>query len=403
MKAVGLVVEYNPFHNGHVYHAIESKKAAKADVVIAVMSGSFLQRGEPALVNKWARAKMALKGGIDLVFELPYPFATQQAGIFAQGAISILETLACDTFCFGSENGRLEPFMSTYQFLLKNKDEFDEKIRYHLKAGYSYPKATSLAFNEIQGHENVLDLTQPNNILGLEYVKTALSKQFKIKPMTIHRIAAGYHDTELSTGSIASATGIRKAIADKKNLKDIFTYIPESTKDVLEQYLAVYHSFHDWEKYWPLLKYQILSATVEELASIYEIEEGIEFRMKEMAAIASSFHEFITLLKTKRYTWTRIQRMCVHLLTRMKKEDMHAFIEAPAFLRLLGMNSNGREYLNKIKKDLPIPLISRLSAFNDPSIQPDLRASQVYALGLSQPYQKLLMQREYKSPVIVNE
>ncbi|MFJ5622222.1 nucleotidyltransferase [Peribacillus loiseleuriae] len=403
MKAVGIVVEYNPFHNGHVYHAVESKQAANADVVIAIMSGSFLQRGEPALVNKWARAKMALAGGVDLVFELPYPFATQQAGIFAQGAISILETLDCDAFCFGSEDGRLEPFMLTYQFLRGNKDDFDEKVRHHLKAGCSYPKAASLAFNELQGHEDVLDLTQPNNILGLEYVKAALSNQFKIKPLTIHRIAAGYHETELSNSPIASATGIRKAIADKTNLKDIITYVPKSTKEVLQQYLAVYHSFHDWEKYWPLLKYQILSASVAELADIYEIEEGIEFRMKEMAAIASSFHEFMTLLKTKRYTWTRIQRMCVHLLTRTKKDDMQAFQEAPSYLRLLGMNPNGREYLRKIKKNLPLPLISRLSAFNDPSIQLDIRASQVYALGLSQPYQHLLMQREYGSPVIVNE
>lgn len=402
MKAVGLVVEYNPFHNGHVYHAVESKRAANADVVIAVMSGSFLQRGEPALVNKWARAKMALSGGVDLVFELPYPFASQQAGIFAQGAISILEALCCDAFCFGSEDGRLEPFMHTYQFLMKNKNHFDEKVRTHLKAGYSYPKASSLAFNELQGHHEVLDLTQPNNILGLEYVKTALSKQFRIRPLTIHRIAAGYHETELSKSPIASATGIRKAIADQSNLKDITTYIPKSTKEVLQQYLTVYHSFHDWEKYWPLLKYQILLSSVTELAEIYEIEEGIEFRIKEMAAISSTFQEFMTLLKTKRYTWTRIQRMCVHLLTRTKKEEMSGYQEEPSYLRLLGMNQNGREYLRSIKKNLPLPLISRLSAFNEPSIQVDIRASQIYALGLSQPYQRLLMQREYESPVIVS-
>lgn len=402
MKACGLVVEYNPFHNGHALHARESRKNTGADVIVAVMSGPFLQRGEPALISKWARAEMALKCGIDLVIELPYAYATQKAEIFAKGSISLLESLGCDAFCFGSEDGRIEPFINTHQVLSQNVEAYNAAIKSLMAMGNSYPTSASKAFQAISENGDMLDLTKPNNILGKEYVSVALSNRFSIQPYTIQRVAAGYHDIQLSSEPIASATGIRKAILEeRKDLDAVSSYIPPSTLHGLQQYVATYQTLHDWEMYWPLLKYRILTSSLTELASIYEIEEGIEYRFKETVKKATNFKDFMTAMKTKRYTWTRIQRMCVHILTHTLKEEMIPN-PSPSYIRLLGMNARGQAYLRSVKKDLPVPLISKVSAYQDRHIDTDLQAAQVYAMGLPEPYQTALMKREYEAPVINN-
>ncbi|KWW11565.1 MULTISPECIES: nucleotidyltransferase [Peribacillus] len=402
MKACGLVVEYNPFHNGHVLHARKSREESGADIVVAVMSGPFLQRGEPALVSKWTRAAMALQGGIDLVLELPYAFATQKAEIFARGSISLLEYLGCDSFCFGSEDGRIEPFITAHKVMSDRSVPFDAAVKLAMDAGNSYPASAAKAYQTIVKDEGALDLTKPNNILGKEYVSAALTNGFSIRPYTIRRVAAGYHDTDLSNDSIASATGIRKAIQEEggKGLDSVSNYVPRPTRTGLEHYLSSYRALHDWEMYWPLLKYRILSSSLSELAEVYEIEEGIEHRIKQMAQTAATFSQFMTGLKTKRYTWTRLQRMCVHILTHTSKEDM-AHTHLPTYFRLLGMNGKGREYLHNVKKDLPLPLISKLSAYQKQDIEMDVRAAQVYALGLSGPSQAALMKREYEAPLIL--
>ncbi|MFS0595292.1 nucleotidyltransferase [Peribacillus frigoritolerans] len=399
MKACGLVVEYNPFHNGHVLHARESREKTGADVVVAVMSGPFLQRGEPAIVSKWTRAEMALNGGIDLVIELPYAFATQKAEIFAKGSIALLESLGCDSFCFGSEDGKIEPFIIAHRILSENSAAFDAAIKSAMDAGNSYPSSAAQAYRSIIHGDAALDLTKPNNILGKEYVSAALSNGYSIRSYTIQRVAAGYHETKLSKDPIASATGIRKAIHEHQELHSVSSYIPQATMSGLEQYLTRYHALHDWEMYWSMLKYRILSSSLTELAGIYEVEEGIEHRMKEMAKQSSSFSGFMAALKTKRYTWTRLQRMCVHILTHTFKEQV-IYNDQPAYIRLLGMNGRGQEYLRSVKKGLPLPLISKLSSYRKQDIDSDLRAAQVYALGLPEPHQAALMKREYESPII---
>ncbi|WP_409305315.1 nucleotidyltransferase [Peribacillus sp. SCS-155] len=402
MKAVGVIVEYNPFHNGHAHHLQESRKAAEADIVIAVISGPFLQRGEPALVSKWARTAMALQAGADLVIELPYAFATQKAEIFARGAVSILEELRCESFCFGSENGRIEPFIRTYAYMQTHKVEYNYAIQTYMNEGNSYPKAASLAFQSISSGLDVLDLSKPNNILGMEYVHTALSNHFSITPLTIKRIQAGYHETELKAGSIASATGIRKALQEQgENLSTVSGFLPESTSKELAAYKRENGSLHWWEMYWPYLKFILLSASAEQLEQIYDIEEGIHHRMKEAAIKSAAFQDYMLSLKTKRYTWTRLQRMCVHILTNSTGNELQPLQDRPSYLRLLGMTQNGRTYLNDLKKKLTLPLVSRLASFQSPSIQPDIRASQVYAMGLKEPFRTTLMKREYEPPIIM--
>jgi predicted nucleotidyltransferase len=402
MKAVGLVVEYNPFHNGHAFHLKKSKEAADADTVIAVLSGPFLQRGEPSLVSKWARAEMALQAGVDLVIELPYPFASQKAETFARGAIMVLEALQCDTFCFGSENGQIGDFINTYQLIEENREHYNELIKEHMKEGLSYPRAASLAFSGLSFGQQTLDLSKPNNILGMEYVRTALSHKFAIKPETIPRIHAEYHDTKLSEHSIASATAIRKSLFENElDIGGIEGYVPATTSSLIKEYLHQFKYVHNWEMYWQLLKYRIISASTEEINHIYEIEEGIEHRLKEAAIHSQNFHEFMAAIKTKRYTWTRLQRMCVHILTNTTKIEMSPLGKQPSYIRLLGMSLAGREYLRIVKKKLPIPLVSRVSSFDSKRILPDIRASRIYALGLPEPYQTRLMKREFEAPLIL--
>ena len=248
MKAVGVIVEYNPFHYGHAYHIKKAKEITGAEVVIAAMSGNFLQRGEPALVSKWVRTEMALKGGVDLVFELPYTFAVQKADTFANGAVSLLDVAGCDAICFGSESGNIDDFYHTYDFLEKHQQTMIRLFVSFLDQGNSYPKALSLAFQSLNPAENIIDLAMPNNILGFQYVSAAQKQQLKTKMVTIQRKSANYHDEHFSTAPIASATSIRKALFSiDHDISSIQSYVPESTYEILLHYQKTYGCFHRLE------------------------------------------------------------------------------------------------------------------------------------------------------------
>ncbi|MBT2697716.1 nucleotidyltransferase [Bacillus sp. ISL-40] len=401
MKSVGLIVEYNPFHNGHAFHLQASKEAAEADVVIAVMSGNFLQRGEPALVSKWQRTKMALLNGVDIVFELPYRFATQKAETFANGAVSILDAVGCDSLCFGSESGDLSSFIQTIDYLKDQQNSFNENIRWHLDTGVSYPKALSLAFKQLPNANNYLDLAKPNNILGLEYIKAIQRQKSSVSPMTIPRKNADYHDEHFASATIASATSIRKAIfTDNASQAEINQYVPEQTKLLLKEYVQQFQGFHQWENYWSYLQFRLIHSSPSELREIYEMEEGLENRLQAASLVTDNFHKFMQQIKTKRYTWTRLQRLCVHILTNTKKEEMTRHSEKASYLRLLGMTSIGREYLNKKKSHLSLPLISKLASFKEKEINLDIKAARIYSLGIPSHLKNKMLRQEFEQPPI---
>jgi predicted nucleotidyltransferase len=401
MKAVGVIVEYNPFHNGHAYHLQAAKETSQADVAIAVMSGNFLQRGEPALISKWYRTKMALLNGVDIVLELPYRFATQKAETFANGAVSILDAIGCHSLCFGSESGDISSFLQTVDYLDTNKERFDEKIKMNIKSGVSYPKALSLSFQSLSSPENILSLDKPNNILGFHYVKSIIQQKSSILPLTIKRKNADYHDEHFATETIASATSIRKALfANKEENISIEQYVPTATSTLLKEYLAVYGHFHQWENYWNYLRFRLLQMSPEELREVYEVEEGIEHRLIAAALDSTNFKEFMQKIKTKRYTWTRLQRICVHILTNTKKIDMKSMPEIASYLRLLGMTKNGKEYLNQYKSQFALPLVSKLSAYKEKDILLDIRASRVYSFAIGNQTRDILLHQEYKQPPI---
>ncbi|WP_026581522.1 nucleotidyltransferase [Bacillus sp. J33] len=402
MDAVGVIVEYNPFHNGHAYHLDQAKQASGAEIAIAAMSGNFLQRGEPALISKWKRTEMALKAGADIVFELPYQFAGQQADIFASGAVSILEAAGCSSLCFGSESGNIDSFHQTLSFLEKQNDAYHSRVKFHLGKGFSYPKATSLAFGDLQPNGDLIDLSKPNNILGFQYLKAAKSQKASMKLLTVARKNAGYHDEQFSSDTIASATSIRKALfAGNGEIEAIRQYVPETTYSGLIEYKELFGSFHQWEDYWPFLKYRLIHLLPEQLRNIYEIEEGLEHRLLSAAMRSESFQQFMEEIKTKRYTWTRLQRACVHILTNTSKEEMPSEPGKAAYLRLLGMSSKGRNYLNKHKADFPVPLISRVSSEVANLLHLDIKATRVYAMGLQGKQQQTMLKQEFKQPPIM--
>ncbi|MBM7644246.1 putative nucleotidyltransferase [Scopulibacillus daqui] len=406
MKAAGVIVEYNPLHNGHLHHIQKTREQTQADVLIAVMSGYFLQRGEPALVSKWLRTKFALLAGIDIIIELPYAFSTQKAEIFANGAVSILGALDVSDICFGSEQGEITPFENTVALIDQLGDQYNHQLKTYLKEGYSYPKAHALSFQTLApSAASLVDLSQPNNILGYHYLKSVKDQSLPIKVSTIKRIGAGYHDMYMNKGNIASATSIRKAIFEQQSIDEAARAIPSST------YLHLKTAFerrqiYRWDDFFPFLKYRLSTENAESLSSIYETEEGLEHRMIKIIREANHFNSFMEKLKTKRYTWTRLQRLCTHVLVNAKKTEMMQALEekkAP-YIRLLGINQNGQAYLNKIKSQCPLPIITKQIKDSSPLMTLDTKAAKVYELaGLNRRDYKIISNEITQPPLRYDE
>ncbi|WP_147802422.1 nucleotidyltransferase [Alkalicoccus halolimnae] len=380
MRNLGLVVEYNPFHHGHSVHLKASKQKIRPDVTIAVMSGSFLQRGEPALTDKWTRAEMALAQGIDLVVELPYSYAVQKAEIFAEGAVALLSKLGVTDVCFGSESGEISPFHSTLQWMKKHEFHMSKAISSHLKEGKSYPRSFSDAASEIEDTPPEIDLSRPNNILGYHYVKAA--EQYAITSHTIMREGAGYHDKEPASSSIASATALRMKLQEGAPISSLSAFTPAATVQLLTEYKQRFGLLHSWNDYYPFFQYKLFTSSASSLKEIYECEEGLENRLLRFRT-AGSFDEFLEKMKTKRYTRTRLQRLMTHVLTGASKEEMiNLAASPPESIRVLGMNRRGRSYLNKIKKDLDIPLVTRGAEQTTRSDNLSVKAADIHSLPL---------------------
>lgn len=408
MKVVGLIVEYNPLHNGHFYHFLQSKKITQADAVVIVMSGNFLQRGEPALVDKWARTEMALRMGADLVFELPYVYATQQAEYFAFGAISLLHRLPFVTdFTFGSESGAIDQLRRVAELLTTEPDALRDRIRAEVRLGKSYPRAYSDALQQYATHVDVNPdlISKPNNILGLHYIISLLRLNSRIRVSTIRREKAGYHDLRFSDSRIASATSIRKAIFEREQIdwETIKNFVPSFTYDIL---LREYENkgLVSWDSFFPYLRYAFLSHSPEQLKEIYEMEEGIENRFKTKVKLAQSTEHFVQLVKTKRYTWNRIQRMMLHTFLQFTKKEAHklAFQQGPTYFRLLGYSEQGRALLNEYKKRLPLPLISALRQNHPPMLEWDLKAAALYSLGYKKRQTDQFQTEQRMKPLALN-
>ncbi|PEE38917.1 hypothetical protein CN271_02650 [Bacillus cereus] len=392
-----MVVEYNPFHNGHLYHVQQTKKLTQSDIIIAVMSGPFLQRGEPALISKWYRTKMALANGVDLVVELPYIFATQKAETFANGAISILNALRVSEICFGSEDGQIENFYNTISVQKNEEETFNYLVKQFMDAGNSYAKATSDALSHILTSEKNIDMSQPNNILGFQYMKAILSQNSSIQAQTIKRFASHYHDETFNDQHIASATSIRKQLfSEEGSFTTIEPFLPQATTSLLANYKQNYGILHNWEQYFSFFKYRLMTMSPGDLRHIYEIEEGLEHRILSKIQNSSSFYSFMEALKTKRYTWTRLQRACTHILTNTTKEEIRsANIEQHApYIRLLGMSQKGQTYLSKNKKKIELPILTHTKTFDHAALDIEKKANSVYFSIMHEPLRTQLLKQD---------
>lgn len=363
MKVTGLIAEYNPFHTGHLFHIETSRQLSHADFILVIMSGDFVQRGTPALLDKYTRAEMALLCGADAVIELPVCFSCASAESFAYGAVSLFDQLGVTNFLsFGSECGNLSLLQSAAEFLIKESSDFQKKIRHNLKHGISYPAARANAFLEsytsyfgdISPQEIVSLLSKPNNILGLEYLKALKNIQSNILPLTFPRQEAGYHDKQLYP-TFASATALRNTLLSY-NLEAIQSYIPKAAFSVLER---------EYQRSFPILAddfslplYYKIRSDIEKdisLSSYQDISPELEARIFNKQNRFTSFESFALLLKTKQYTLTRINRCLLHILLDIKKT---AFCP-PLYARLLGFRKSSSALLTAMKKNSSIPIITK--------------------------------------------
>lgn len=381
MRVIGVIAEYNPFHNGHLYQLSCIRRHLNPDLCVVTMSGDFVQRGEPAIASKWVRTRMALEAGVDLVVELPYLFAVARADIFAAGAVSVLHHLNVSHLVFGSECGRIDPFFESLAIIEKNSGRYDELLMQAMEQGMSYPNAHAAAYRGIsQSAAGIVDLTQPNNRLGFQYIKAIEDRNLPIKPVTFARKETDHRATGfLRSSSVASARSIRTHLLGGGQMTDLKDKVPPYVYALLEQEKKA-DRLTDWERFYPYLKYRLLTASADELAQLYETEEGIEHRLLRTASRADSFHAFITQVKTKRYTWARLQRLAVHILTNTTKAEAKqpAAAGEASYLRLLGMSTKGQAYLAQIRKKLTLPVISKIRKNRDPILHLDIRAAQLY-------------------------
>lgn len=377
MKACGIVAEYNPFHRGHAYQIEEIKATSDADIVIAVMSGNFLQRGEPAILDKWIRTQMALAGGVDLIVELPVIWSVQPADYFARGALKILSALNINYLSFGVEAGNKKDFLEAGSFMLKKEAEIYHNITQDEKMNLPYAKKMENIILEMNP-KFPLSLQSPNIQLGLSYqkeiIRCGLSEQIKVLP--IKRKGAGYHDELLDNKTqFASGTAIRKAAFQGKSIQ---SYIPEAS---YRYYKEVAAEKVNWEAYFPYLKYQLTIKSETELREIYQMTEGLENRLKKFIEEANSFEEFMRTVKTKRYTQTRLQRLFTYVLLNIKKTEVTLEFNKEPNIRILGFTENGRAYLNQEKNKISNPILSNVNQKTKLYLKHDIRAGNIYRLA----------------------
>ncbi|MEG0918447.1 MAG: nucleotidyltransferase [Anaerovoracaceae bacterium] len=364
-KVLGIVAEYNPFHTGHKYHILESKEKTGAEYVVAVMSGNFTQRGEPSLLNKWKRSELAIKAGVDLVIELPFVFACNSAEYFAKGSVGVLNGLGIiDYLSFGSESGSLEDLSKTADLLLKESDEFKEKLQLFLKKGDSFPKARAKAL----GHYGKF-LNDPNNLLAIEYLKELKALNSNIKPMTILRKGSDYNSDKLGA-LFSSANGIRKSI-ENKDKTAAGRFLPEEIReDILNEERF---SFVNDQKYFQCLKFIFLRDN--KFGEIFSCSEGLENIVSREIRNVGNIEELIDKLKSKRYTRTRIMRFLAHSLVGLYKGA-----SLDLFGHVLAFNDRGAKILREIKvrECNDIPIIQKVNKANVELMGLDIVASDLY-------------------------
>ena len=390
-KVLGIICEYNPFHNGHLYHLEQSKKITGSNYVVAIMSGNFTQRGNTAIIDKWSRTEAALKCGADLVIELPVLYATSSAENFADGSIHILDSLrVVDYLGFGCENSELTLLTDIADVLYKEPKIYKNILSDELKKGISFPKARETALLSYLGNNKKYSniISSPNNILGIEYIKALKKYKSNIVPVPITRFEAGYNDLNYS-GNIASATAIRNIIKNG-NFEIVKNLLPPPSYEILMDNIKQGHIIPDLSVFEKQIIYNLRKMDTSEIAELPDVAEGLEFSIKKVANACNTIAEFLVLIKSKRYTSTRIQRILLYSLLGITKKDMILSKKVNPYVRVLGLNNKGKFMISEIAKANPkLEIITSVKRFNDRSnnknlklmLDKDIFATNVYSIG----------------------
>lgn len=362
MQAVGIIIEYNPFHNGHQWHIEAAKKKSGCPVVVGVMSGNFMQRGEPAIFDKWARAEMAIRGGVDLILELPTVFAVRSAQYFATGGIRLLQSLGIVShICFGAEHADL---ITLKKIATANEDpEIITALHSYLKSGSTYAAALGYALEKIY-HISPDIIRSPNNILGVEYLRAMEKYAPNLIPLPVSRQQSQYNDT-LLTAPFASATAIRHALLNNLSItEEINSAIPPTTRAVINTLLQERRGPVTFANFSTMILAKLRSASLEKLEQLPTVSEGLHYKIRDCALQAGNLNELFSLLKSKRYPYTRLQRIIIHALLGTTQKELTQFDETgPLYARVLAFNQQGRTLLKHINQHSSIPIITKTTHF----------------------------------------
>ena len=390
-KVLGIVAEYNPFHNGHLYHLEKSKEDTGSKYTVAIMSGNFTQRGSTSLIDKWSKAEVAIQCGVDLVIELPVLYATSSAENFAEGSIKILDSLkVVDYISFGAETANIEVLSKCADVLYREPRRYKTLLSHELKKGLSFPKARENALmmylNDIRTYTNVL--SSPNNILGIEYLKALMKLKSNIQPVSISRYEAGYNDLSY-TGNIASSTAIRNIIKNN-GFQALLNLMPAPSYTTLVNNIKAGHVVPDISVFEKEIIYNLRKMETQEIAELQDVSEGLEFAIKNAANSCNSMVEFLNIIKSKRYTTTRLQRILLYALLDITKKDIEISKKTQPYVRVLGLNKKGKFLISEIAKANPkLEIITSVKRFTDKNsnknltamLDKDIWGTNVYTLG----------------------
>jgi len=394
MHAVGIIIEYNPFHNGHQWHLDVAKKSSGSPFVIGVMSGNFVQRGEPALFDKWARAEMAIRGGVDLILELPTVFAVRSAQYFATGGVRLLQALGIVShLCFGAEHADLTILQ---KIATATEDTaIITAMHAYLKSGTTYAAAMGHALEDLY-HISPDVIQSPNNILAIEYLRAIKNFAPNLLPLPVARKQSHYNSALLTT-PFSSATAIRHALLHEMSITDdIGSTVPLTTINTINALLKAQRGPVIFENFSTMVLAKLRTATLENLAQLPNVSEGLHYKIRDCALRAGNLTQLLSLLKSKRYPYTRLQRIIIHSLLGTTQEQLTHFDEAgPSYARVLAFNQQGRTLLKYINQHSTIPIITKTTHFltskergncNLTTLQNmlaiDTAASDLYALGM---------------------
>ncbi|WP_373898487.1 nucleotidyltransferase [Haloimpatiens sp. FM7315] len=387
MKICGVIVEYNPFHNGHIYHLKKARELTNCDAVLAVMSGNFVQRGMPSIMDKWKRAKLALNNGVDLVLELPSIYSLSSAEFFAFGAVSLLNGLnIVSDLCFGSECGDLNILHEIAKILNLEPYEYTTILKKHLNKGLSYPLARNNALKEFilrDTAKSSIDfasiLNNSNNILGIEYCKSLLKLNSSINPITITRKGCNYSDLILSQ-EFSSASAIRNYLKNKSDLNHLENFIPKDLYASLVQLQKQNYNLTFGENMFPYIKYKLLTEN-NCLKKLPDVSEGLDHKIIKEIYKSNSLEELILNIKSKRYSYTRINRILAQIYIGFDNYNTKELRKVPCpYARVLGFNKIGQRVLKELKSNSCLPIITKIPKNTNNTLNLDILSTKAYSI-----------------------